>query len=210
MKVECRTDADHHGVDLAAVFGHPAFLFRAAQADPDGAGAAVVDLLGQGGVLFFRERSEGRRHRAGDAQGGPGRAQAGLELVQRVGCASQQEDAFAVRGRVGAVVQHQVRAADARLVACAELAHHPGDGCPVGGAQVGGQQGLLVPPVLSSGHQRVRVADADSLAESLARPGRDQFDSLLRLDHVHRNAKDRQRVRVLRIGVVRGHRRRVS
>ncbi len=60
VKVECRSDADHDGVDLAAVFGHPAFLFRAAQADPDGAGAAVVDLAGQFGVFLFREGAEGR------------------------------------------------------------------------------------------------------------------------------------------------------
>lgn len=57
--VERSADAEHDGLDLAAVGMHPRLLLRAAQAHKDDVGPGAVDLLNVGLILFLREFAEG-------------------------------------------------------------------------------------------------------------------------------------------------------
>ena len=158
--VKGRAHANHHGVDVAELFGHPQLLLGATEADPHGASAAVIDALHDGGIFFRAQGAEGGGIGAGNLEAGPIAQQAFLQQIQGGLAGAVQEDRFFSLAGLLAVAQHQIRAVDALLMSVAEFAQHPGHGRAVGGVHVRAFQRGSKRGVLLRRDHRMRIANA--------------------------------------------------
>ena len=68
MEIERNANSDHDGVHLVAMFGHPAFLFGAAETDENNTWAARVDTFHRSRILLRTQFAKGWRFHARHSQ----------------------------------------------------------------------------------------------------------------------------------------------
>lgn len=161
-KVEGGADADENaGVELSREFGHEAFLFRRAQADPDEVWLSASDVGAECGGFGGIERAEGRGEGADDGETGEAGDEAVAEFLGEAGRAAEKVVAEVLDATGVAHGEHEIGAVDAGEGFALEKFSDPDERHAVGGGEPGGVENAAECGVVVGFAEPVDAGEAD-------------------------------------------------